>query len=81
MFRTIENELDAWIAAGSRRPLVLAKLRLFAEELPSLPVIAAGSLLEFELADHTYSMPVGRVGFRHIEPMTRFARFAMVGGL
>ncbi len=48
---------------------VLAKLRWFYERLPELPVIAAGSLLEFTLADHALSMPVGRVTFRKVEPM------------
>lgn len=48
---------------------VLAGLRWFYEELPQLPVIAAGSLLDFALADHTFSMPVGRIAFQHIEPM------------
>jgi hypothetical protein len=48
---------------------VLAKLRWFAEEMPRLPVVAAGSLLEFTLADHTFSMPVGRISFLHLEPM------------
>lgn len=57
--------LDEIQAAGD----VLAKLRWFAEEMPHLPVIAAGSLLEFALADHNFSMPVGRIGFLHIEPM------------
>jgi predicted AAA+ superfamily ATPase len=57
--------LDEIQAAGE----LLAKLRWFAEELPQLPVIAAGSLLEFALAEHTFSMPVGRIGFLHLEPM------------
>jgi predicted AAA+ superfamily ATPase len=48
---------------------LLAKLRWFFEELPALPVIAAGSLLEFALASPTFSVPVGRIGFRHVEPM------------
>jgi predicted AAA+ superfamily ATPase len=48
---------------------LLAKLRWFAEDLPSLPVIAAGSLLDFTLADHAFSMPVGRISYRHVEPM------------
>jgi predicted AAA+ superfamily ATPase len=48
---------------------VLAKLRWFYEELPELPVAAAGSLLEFTLAGHAFSMPVGRVTFRQVEPM------------
>ncbi len=51
-------------------PSLLAKLRWFAEDLPQLPVVAAGSLLEFALADHAYSMPVGRISFRHVQPMT-----------
>ncbi len=50
-------------------PAVLAKLRWFAEELPALPIICAGSLLDFALADPTFSMPVGRIAFMHLEPM------------
>ncbi len=50
-------------------PEVLAKLRWFAEELPDLPVIAAGSLLDFALCEPTFSMPVGRVSFMHLEPL------------
>ena len=57
--------LDEIQAAGA----LLAKLRWFAEELPALPVVAAGSLLEFALSDHALSMPVGRVAFMHLEPM------------
>lgn len=50
-------------------PEVLAKLRWFAEELPLLPVVAAGSLLDFTLAEHRFSMPVGRITYLHLEPM------------
>ena len=50
-------------------PEVLAKLRWFAEELPQVPVIAAGSLLDFALAEHQFSMPVGRISYLHLEPM------------
>ena len=57
--------LDEVQAAGA----VLGRLRWFAEELPELPVIAAGSLLDLALADHDFSMPVGRVRFLHLEPM------------
>lgn len=52
----------------------LAKLRWFAEEYPVLPVIAAGSLLEFTLQDHGFSMPVGRVVFYNLEPLS-FAEY------
>lgn len=51
-------------------PEVLAKLRWFYEECPELPVVAAGSLLEFVLEDHTFSMPVGRVSYMHLEPLS-----------
>ena len=49
---------------------VLARLRWFYEELGELPVVAAGSLLEFTLAEHSFSMPVGRVTFERVEPMS-----------
>lgn len=51
-------------------PLLLAKLRWFAEDFPALPVIAAGSLLEFVLAQHEFSMPVGRIQYLHLEPLS-----------
>ena len=51
-------------------PDMLAKLRWFAEELPELPVIAAGSLLEFTLEKHSFSMPVGRISYMHLEPLS-----------
>ena len=50
-------------------PEVLARLRWFAEEMPELPVVAAGSLLEFALAEFAHSMPVGRVAYAHVEPL------------
>jgi predicted AAA+ superfamily ATPase len=60
-------------------PEILAKLRWFAEELPELHVVVAGSLLDFALADHSFSMPVGRITFGHLEPMT-FAEFLVAAG-
>ncbi len=38
--------------------------------MPRLPVLAAGSLMEFTLADQAFSMPVGRVNYLHVGPMT-----------
>jgi hypothetical protein len=57
-------------------PHVLAKLRWLHEETPKLAVVAAGSLLDFALADHAFSMPVGRITYLHLEPMsfTEFLR-------
>lgn len=55
-------------------PHALQLLRYFFEEKKELPVIAAGSLLEFTLSDHTFSMPVGRIEYMHLGPMT-FSEF------
>ena len=50
-------------------PSAIAALRSLHEDRPDLPVIAAGSLLEFVLADHAFSMPVGRIEYLFLEPM------------
>lgn len=59
-------------------PLILSQaipcLRYLYEEVGRLPVIAAGSLLEFTLNDHEYSMPVGRIEYLHMGPMN-FSEF------
>lgn len=55
-------------------PEALGALRYFYEEQPGLHVVAAGSLLEFALADTQFSMPVGRVEYLHLGPM-RFEDF------
>lgn len=60
-------------------PHALAALRYFHEERPDLPVVAAGSLLEFVLADHDFSMPVGRVRFLSLHPMD-FEEFLLAVG-
>ena len=51
-------------------PEVLAMLRYFFEKLPDLHIIAAGSLLDFILEEHSFSMPVGRIEYLHIGPLT-----------
>lgn len=50
-------------------PHAIAALRYFYEEMPDLPVIAAGSLLEFVLGQVPFSMPVGRIEYLHLGPM------------
>ncbi|MBI4410889.1 MAG: ATP-binding protein [Deltaproteobacteria bacterium] len=57
-------------------PQLFPTLRYFYEEMPGLHIIAAGSLLEFILSDHDFSMPVGRVEFLHLFPMT-FEEFVL----
>lgn len=51
-------------------PELLAGLRYFYEALPALHVIAAGSLLDFALSDRRTSMPVGRIEYLHLGPMS-----------
>ena len=51
-------------------PEAIPALRYFYEDMSQLPVVAAGSLLEFALSDHQFSMPVGRVEYLHMGPMT-----------
>lgn len=60
-------------------PQALAALRFFYEKRPDLPVIAAGSLLEFVLKDHAFSMPVGRIEYLHLGPMS-FQEFLLALG-
>ncbi len=57
-------------------PHGLRLLRYLFEEKRDLPVIAAGSLLEFTLAQYSFSMPVGRIEYMHLGPMT-FKEFIM----
>lgn len=51
-------------------PSAIAALRYFYEAIPQLAVICAGSLLEFALSEHSFSMPVGRIEYLHISPLT-----------
>jgi predicted AAA+ superfamily ATPase len=50
-------------------PAAIAALRYFYEERADLPLIAAGSLMEFALAERRLAMPVGRVRYLHMGPM------------
>lgn len=60
-------------------PQLLAKLRYFYEKLPELHIIAAGSLLDFALEQHEFSMPVGRIEYLHLGPMS-FSEFLIATG-
>lgn len=58
-------------------PHAIQALRYFYEDKPSLAVICAGSLLEFALSEHTFSMPVGRIEYYHLGPV-QFSEFLNV---
>jgi predicted AAA+ superfamily ATPase len=51
-------------------PKAIACLRYFQEELPDLHVIAAGSLLDFSLREFKHAVPVGRIEYLHLNPLT-----------
>jgi predicted AAA+ superfamily ATPase len=51
-------------------PPALASLRYFFEQMPDLHVIAAGSLLEFLLRSRTIEIPVGRIQYLFLKPMS-----------
>jgi len=53
-------------------PEMFARLRWFKEDYENLPLIAAGSLLEFALSEYQYSMPVGRITYFFLEPFSFF---------
>jgi hypothetical protein len=74
----IENTL-LFLDEIQAAPEVFSKLRYFYEDMPGLHIIAAGSLLEFILENHTFSMPVGRIEYLHLGPMT-FEEFLTANG-
>ena len=68
--RIVDGKTLLFLDEVQAAPQVLASLRYFHEKRPSLHVIAAGSLLEFALADFTYSIPVGRIEYLYLEPLS-----------
>ena len=58
-------------------PKAIMALRYFFEDMPNIPVIAAGSLLEFQLKDIPF--PVGRVTQLNMYPMD-FEEYLMAQG-
>ncbi len=77
--RRLELRFDCSIVPGETllffdeiqaAPAVLGALRYFHEELPEFHIVAAGSLLEVLLQAPTFSMPVGRIEYMHLGPMS-----------
>ncbi len=58
-------------------PRAIMALRYFYEQMPELHVIAAGSLLEFAFGE--ISIPVGRVQYLHMHPMTFYEYLLAIG--
>jgi len=51
-------------------PKAIMSLRYFYEEMPNLHIIGAGSLLEFTLKSEDFRMPVGRVQYLYMFPLS-----------
>ena len=58
-------------------PRAIMALRYFYEQMPELHVISAGSLLEFAFGE--ISIPVGRVQYLHMHPMTFYEYLLAMG--
>jgi len=57
-------------------PRAIMALRYFKEQVPELHVIGAGSLLEFALNDDKFHMPVGRIQFLYMQPLSFYEYLA-----
>jgi predicted AAA+ superfamily ATPase len=53
-----------------RTPELLKTLRYFYEKMPELAVISAGSLLDLTLKNINFSIPVGRIEYLYLGPLT-----------
>lgn len=60
-------------------PRAIIALRYFKEQWPKLHIIGAGSLLEFALQQENMSMPVGRVQYLYLKPLS-FCEYLSVTG-
>lgn len=58
-------------------PRAIMALRYFYEQMPELHIIAAGSLLEFAFGE--ISIPVGRVQYLYLHPMTFYEYLLAIG--
>lgn len=76
---SIELLTESTIEAGSTLlfldeiqecPQAIMALRYFKEQMPELHIIGTGSLLEFILNDADFRMPVGRVQFLYLRPLS-----------
>lgn len=53
-----------------KTPQILGTLRYFYEKMPECAVIATGSLLDLTLNDIQFSVPVGRIEYLYLMPMS-----------
>jgi uncharacterized protein len=77
--KIISGETLVFIDEIQNTPNLIALLRFFYEERPDLHVIAAGSLLEVKIKNEGLSMPVGRVEYAYVYPLTFFEFLGAIG--
>lgn len=70
--KIIPGETLVFIDEIQNVPNLIELLRFFYEERPKLHVIAAGSLLEVKIKKQGLAMPVGRIEYAYIYPLTFF---------
>ncbi|MCP3875475.1 MAG: ATP-binding protein [Desulfobacteraceae bacterium] len=75
--RIIPNKTLLFFDEIQACPRAIMALRYFYEELPSLHVVAAGSALEFAFGE--ISVPVGRIQYLHMYPMTFYEYLLAIG--
>ncbi|MGK5088762.1 AAA family ATPase [Bdellovibrionota bacterium FG-2] len=75
-----DKKLLLFVDEIQRVPKAIESLRYFYEDYPGVKVVAAGSLLDFALTQEKLSMPVGRVQYYYVSPLT-FLEFLDATGL
>jgi len=75
----VDNDALIFLDEIQSLPEAIPALRYFHEDRSTLALISAGSLLELALADHSFSMSVGRIQYLHMGPMTFTEFLAALG--
>lgn len=70
--KIIPGETLIFIDEIQNAPSLIELLRFFYEDRPNLYVLAAGSLLEVKIEKQGLAMPVGRVEYAFVHPLTFF---------
>lgn len=70
--KIISGKTLVFIDEIQNTPNLIELLRFFYEERPQLHVIAAGSLLEVKIKKQDLAMPVGRIEYAFVYPLTFF---------
>ncbi|HUX57435.1 MAG TPA: AAA family ATPase [Bacteroidales bacterium] len=68
--RTVPRKTLLFLDEIQECPQAIMSLRYFFEELPAIHIIAAGSLVEFTLASEDFKMPVGRIQYLYLFPLS-----------